>query len=94
MPGGADRALGALLGYGRAVEVARTLRPGWWVLRAWILALVVTGKSRHAHGTGLVPRVHGSTQTRVIAAPAGPYACGPPAHDSGCIVPCTMCSPR
>lgn len=62
----ADAALGALLGYGRAVELLRALRPGWWVLRGWIVALMIRGAFLHAHWTGFVPRVDGDWPLGVL----------------------------
>jgi hypothetical protein len=58
--GTADRAIGEAFGGTRASDAVRAFGPGWWVLRGWIVALVIAGAFRHAHWTGLVPRVDGS----------------------------------
>lgn len=55
-----DRALGQLVGATRATDGIRALQPGWWVLRGWILALVIVGAYRHAHWTGFVPHAGGA----------------------------------
>jgi hypothetical protein len=66
-----DRRLGRLLGYPRLADLALAIRPGWWVLRGWLVAqLICTGGSRHAW-QGVIPeaghnRVFGALVT-VIA---------------------------
>jgi hypothetical protein len=37
----ADLALGPIFGYERAAELLRLLRPGWWVLRGYLVGLVI-----------------------------------------------------
>ena len=54
-----DAGVGEAFGGARASDAVRALGPGWWVVRGWIVALVLVGAHRHAHWTGLVPRVNG-----------------------------------
>ena len=54
-----DETVGQAFGVARATDALRALGPGWWVLRGWIVALGLVGAHRHAHWTGLVPRVDG-----------------------------------
>jgi hypothetical protein len=39
----ADLAIGPIFGYARAAELLRLLRPGWWVLRGYLVGLVILG---------------------------------------------------
>jgi len=36
-----DRRVGRLMGYDRASEFARLLRPAWWIVRGWVVALLL-----------------------------------------------------
>jgi len=54
-----DQVVGSAFGIARATDALRALGPGWWVLRGWIVALGLVGAHRHAHWTGVVPRVDG-----------------------------------
>lgn len=59
--GRVDVRVGRLVGYERFSDLARAVRPGWWVLRGWIVAQFLCG-ARTGGGTwhGLVPRLNGS----------------------------------
>lgn len=54
-----DLFMGRLLGYRRAREAARALQPGWWVLRGWLVAHILTGHFVSTHPTGYFPKVAG-----------------------------------
>ena len=47
----ADRKLGPLLGHSLASEFLALLRPGWWVLRGYLVALMITSSN------GVLPRI-------------------------------------
>jgi hypothetical protein len=69
----ADAALGPVLGYRRASEFLRLLRPAWWVLRGYAAALLLV----HLLGlesNGLLPRVYGNTLSGIVI--AGLFAVG------------------
>ncbi|MFJ6195225.1 HAAS signaling domain-containing protein [Micromonospora sp. NPDC092111] len=51
-----DARVGPLLGYATAGEFLRLLRPAWWVARAYLAAMLVTGISTGGP-FGLLPRV-------------------------------------
>lgn len=60
-----DDRLGPTLGYPRASEFLRLLRPAWWLLRGYLAAMLVTVLSsgeRH----GLLPRVGGSSGAGLV----------------------------
>ncbi|MEV1145007.1 hypothetical protein [Micromonospora sp. NPDC049799] len=60
-----DRQLGPPLGYATAGEFVRLLRPGWWVLRAYLAAMFVTVAT--TGGTfGLLPRFGGELITGLV----------------------------
>ncbi|GHJ45992.1 hypothetical protein Cs7R123_33340 [Catellatospora sp. TT07R-123] len=62
---GLDRRVGTVLGYERAGEFLRALRPAWWVLRGWLLAIFIAqlpGVVRF----GLVPRVSGNLVVGIL----------------------------
>ncbi|SNS89813.1 hypothetical protein SAMN05421812_102273 [Asanoa hainanensis] len=59
--GVADRKTGPLLGYGKASEFLRMLRPGWWVLRGYLVAMAITWLTSNGNEAGLLPRLGGST---------------------------------
>ena len=56
----ADRTLGPLVGYARASEFLALLRPGWWVLRGYLVAVLITGSG------GVVPRLGGSVLAGLV----------------------------
>jgi hypothetical protein len=57
----ADVKLGPLLGYERASEFVLLLRPAWWVLRGYLLAMVVAWMlDDSGQPMGLLPRIGGS----------------------------------
>ncbi|GIF53123.1 hypothetical protein Afe04nite_76620 [Asanoa ferruginea] len=58
--GAADRKAGPLFGYGRASEFLRMLLPAWWVLRGYLVAMLITVATTGG-GFGLLPRLGGST---------------------------------
>ena len=62
--GVADRRLGPVIGYGRASEFLRLLRPAWWVLRGYLVAMAVTVVTTTEFG--LLPRLGGSTIAAVL----------------------------
>ncbi len=49
-----DRRLGRLLGYGRASEFGRLLRPAWWMLRGYVVAMLFFAAFAR-DGFGLLP---------------------------------------
>jgi hypothetical protein len=56
-----DVRLGPLLGYERASEFAILLRPAWWVLRGYLLAMVIAWMlDDSGQPMGLLPRIGGS----------------------------------
>lgn len=50
-----DRQLGPLLGHGTVSDFLRPLRPAWWLLRAWLAALLISVMVDGAR-PGLLPR--------------------------------------
>jgi len=57
----ADAKLGPMLGYGRASEFVLLLRPAWWVLRGYLVAMVVAWMlDDSGQPMGLLPRIGGS----------------------------------
>ncbi|MEV0002395.1 hypothetical protein AB0H28_08930 [Micromonospora sp. NPDC050980] len=54
-----DRQLGPLFGHARVADFLRSLRPAWWLLRAWLAALLV-GAMTDSDRSGLLPRFEGS----------------------------------
>jgi hypothetical protein len=56
-----DVRIGPLLGYERASEFVLLLRPAWWVLRGYLLAMVVAwALDDSGQPMGLLPRIGGS----------------------------------
>jgi HAAS domain-containing protein len=54
---GFDLRAGRLVGYSRLTDLLRAIRPGWWVLRGWIVAQFLAG----IHGRwDIVPKIGGS----------------------------------
>jgi hypothetical protein len=62
--GAADRKAGPLFGYGRASEFLRMLLPAWWVLRGYLVAMLITVATTSQFG--LLPRLGGSTLAAVL----------------------------
>jgi len=61
----ADARLGPVIGYARASEYLRLLRPGWWLLRGYLAAMAFAYALDN--GTmGLLPRVGGSVLVAVL----------------------------
>lgn len=54
-----DVGLGPVIGYARASDYLRLLRPGWWLLRGYLAAMAVAA-AVDAGTIGLLPRVGGS----------------------------------
>jgi len=49
-----DTRTGPLIGYAKASDFLRLLRPGWWVLRGYLAAMLIT--VMHANNYGLLPQ--------------------------------------
>ncbi|MEV4618871.1 hypothetical protein AB0J74_09230 [Asanoa sp. NPDC049573] len=62
--GVADRKAGPVFGYARASEFLRMLLPAWWVLRGYLVAMLITVAT--TSGIGLLPRLGGSTLAAVL----------------------------
>ncbi|MFF5051972.1 hypothetical protein ACFY1S_02140 [Micromonospora sp. NPDC000663] len=60
-----DLRVGPLLGYENASEFLRLLRPGWWVLRAYLAAMLITVMSTGGD-FGLLPRFGGELLAGLI----------------------------
>lgn len=58
---GIDRRLGPVIGYERLGDFVRLLRPAWWVLRGWLVAMLLAQVWRDGDALGLLPRFEGST---------------------------------
>jgi hypothetical protein len=56
----ADRRLGPAIGYQSLSDYLRLLRPAWWVLRGYLVAMFITVVTTGAD-FGLLPRLGGST---------------------------------
>ncbi|MGI8666056.1 MAG: hypothetical protein ACR2N4_08500 [Jatrophihabitans sp.] len=50
-----------LVGYPRLTDLLRAVRPGWWVLRGWIVAQFLCGAHDRASWHGFVPSTGGNT---------------------------------
>jgi hypothetical protein len=55
-----DLRAGRLVGFGRLAELRRALRPGWWVLRGWIVTVFISGAGHHDYDRELFPQLNGS----------------------------------
>ncbi len=55
---GFDLRAGRLVGYPRLTELLRAMRPGWWVLRGWIVAEWLVGRNDRWN---IVPKIGGSS---------------------------------
>ena len=55
-----DDKTGPLFGYARASEFLGLLRPAWWVLRGYLIAMVIADGLDSGGPIGLLPRVGGS----------------------------------
>jgi hypothetical protein len=51
---------GRLVGYPRLADLLRAIRPGWWVLRGWLVAQLVSGAHDRQSWSGFVPDLGGS----------------------------------
>lgn len=60
-----DARVGPLIGYARASEYLRLLRPAWWVLRGYLVAMLITVATTGS-SFGLLPRLGGSTLAAVL----------------------------
>ncbi|TDC33478.1 hypothetical protein E1211_19110 [Micromonospora sp. 15K316] len=60
-----DRRLGPPLGYATGSDFLRLLRPGWWVLRAYLAAMLVTVVTTGG-SLGLLPRFGGELLAGVV----------------------------
>ena len=59
--GRADLKIGPLIGYARASEFLVLLRPAWWVLRGYLVAMALAYLlDESSGGLGLLPRIGGS----------------------------------
>ncbi|MEV0714364.1 hypothetical protein [Asanoa sp. NPDC050611] len=58
--GVADRKVGPVIGYSRFSEFLRLLRPAWWLLRGYLVAMAITVLAGNSQ-PGLLPRLGGST---------------------------------
>jgi hypothetical protein len=68
----ADLRLGPLLGYPKASEFLVLLRPAWWVLRGYLLAMALAWLlSGSGQSVGLLPRVGGSDLSALVLLAAG-----------------------
>ncbi|RKR90236.1 hypothetical protein BDK92_4604 [Micromonospora pisi] len=54
-----DRRVGPLIGYASVGDFLRLLRPAWWVLRGYLVAMLVTVMTTNGE-FGLLPRVDGN----------------------------------
>jgi HAAS len=55
---GLDRAIGLLLGFASAVAVWKAIAPGWWVLRGYLVGMLVLG-TLFGWYHGVLPRAEG-----------------------------------
>ncbi|MGI5212158.1 HAAS signaling domain-containing protein [Plantactinospora sp. CA-290183] len=60
-----DTRLGPVLGYARLSEFLRLLRPAWWLLRGYLVAMLVTVMVT-GEPFGLLPRLGGSTLAALL----------------------------
>jgi hypothetical protein len=61
-----DAKVGPVLGYARASEFLRLLRPAWWVLRGYLAAMVFVHLVNGSGPIGLLPRLGGSTLAALV----------------------------
>ena len=64
-----DLRVGPLLGYGRLSEFGQLLRPAWWVLRGYIVAMLVLGVL--AGNPGLLPNAFGRNEGNLLGSVLG-----------------------
>lgn len=61
----ADVRLGPVIGYAKASDYLRLLRPGWWLLRGYLAAMAVA-YALDVETMGLLPRVGGGTPLALV----------------------------
>ncbi len=61
----ADDRIGRTLGYAKASDYVRLLRPGWWLLRGYLAAMVVAYAMDFDRPLGLLPRFVANTPVAV-----------------------------
>lgn len=76
-----DARLGPLLGYAKASDFLRLLRPAWWVLRGWLAALLVSAAL--GEPSGLLPRLGDSAVAGLFLLAGGVLASVWLGHRSG-----------
>ncbi|AGL14606.1 hypothetical protein [Actinoplanes sp. N902-109] len=71
----ADLRAGRVLGYERLSDFGRLLRPAWWVLRGYLLAMLVAALLDNGdQPLGLLPRIGGSDALAVLLVAGGVIA--------------------
>ncbi|WP_067496234.1 hypothetical protein, partial [Actinoplanes sp. TFC3] len=71
----ADLKAGRILGYERLSDFGRLLRPAWWVVRGYLLAMVVAALlDNGGQSIGLLPRIGGSDAMAWVLIAAGVVA--------------------
>ena len=55
-----DQQAGRLVGYPRLHDLLRALRPGWWVLRGWLAAELISGAHDRESWSGFIPDIGGN----------------------------------
>lgn len=55
-----DARAGRLVGYPRLMDLFRAVRPGWWILRGWIVAQFVSGTHDRSSWHGFIPSIGGN----------------------------------
>ena len=65
-----DVRTGRLIGYPRLMDLLHAIRPGWWVLRGWIVAQFIAGTHDRSSWHGFIPSVGGSKLVGFICAVA------------------------
>jgi hypothetical protein len=62
----ADRRVGPVIGYEKASDFLILLRPAWWVLRGYLVAMAIVWVFDDSRNHGLLPRLGGSTLLALI----------------------------
>lgn len=63
----ADVRIGRVVGYARFTDLLRSLRPAWWVLRGYLVTLLLTGTFGREGRWTLVPQIGVSRPAGVVA---------------------------